>query len=81
MREIRDLVDPEFWGYRNTKKNPADISSKGCKASELVSNDLCWKGPQFLKESDEMWYSNQLNKRTSRERIKKKFEIYNKCSH
>ena len=55
VREIRDLVDPEFWGYCNTKENPADIS---CKASELVNNDLCWKGPQFLKESDEIWSSN-----------------------
>ena len=26
-----------------------------CKASALVNNDLWWKGPQFLKESDEMW--------------------------
>ena len=58
VRKIRDLVDPEFWGYYNTKENPADISSKGCKASELVNNDLWWKGPQFLKESDEMWSSN-----------------------
>ena len=57
-REIRDLVYPEFWGYCNTKENPTDISSKGCRASELVSNDLWWKGPQFLKESDEMWSSN-----------------------
>ena len=40
VREIRDLVDPEFWGYCNTKDNPADITSKGCKASELVNNDL-----------------------------------------
>ena len=55
VREIRDLVDPEFWGYCNTKENPADITSKGCKAPELVNNDLWWKGPQFLKESDEMW--------------------------
>ena len=54
VREIRDLVDPEFWGYCNTKENSADITSKGCKASELVNNDLWWKGPQFLKESDEM---------------------------
>ena len=57
MREIRDLVDPEFWGYCNTKENPADITSKGCKASELVNKDLWWNGPQFLKESDEMWSS------------------------
>ena len=34
VREIRDLVDPEFWGYCNTKENPADITSKDCKASE-----------------------------------------------
>ena len=57
MREIRYLVDPEFWGYCNTTENPTDIRSKGCKASELVNNDLWWKGPQFLKESDEMWSS------------------------
>ena len=55
MREIRDLVDPEFGGYCNTKENSAGITSNGCKASELVNNDLWWKGPQFLKESDEMW--------------------------
>ena len=55
VSEIRDLVDPEFWGYCNTKENPADITSKGCKAPELVNNDLWWKGAQFLKESDEMW--------------------------
>ena len=55
VREIRDLVDSEFWGYCNTKENPADITSKSCKASELVNNDLWWKGPQFSKESDKMW--------------------------
>ena len=55
VREIRDLVDLEFWGYCNTKENPTDITSKGCKTSELVNNDLWWKGPQFLTESDEMW--------------------------
>ena len=54
---IRDLVNPEFWGYCDTKENPADITSKGCKASELVNNDSWWKGPQFLKESDEMCFS------------------------
>ena len=54
-KEIRDLVDPEFRSYCNTKENPADITSKGCKASELVNNDLWWKGPEFLKESDERW--------------------------
>ena len=57
MSKIRDLVDPEFWGYCSTKENPADIMSKGCKASELVNDDLWRKGPQFLKESDEMWSS------------------------
>ena len=45
VREIRDLI---------AKGNPEDISSKGCKASELVNNNLWWNGLQFLKESDEM---------------------------
>ena len=58
--EIRKLVNPRFWNYCPTNQNPADIASRGCKASELISSEMWWFGPTFLRESQEHW-PNILN--------------------
>lgn len=44
-----------------SKQNPADIGSRGMLASELVTCDLWWHGPQFLFKSAEPRERFQVN--------------------
>ena len=58
--KIRKLVTPDKWNYCPTDLNPADIASRGSKATELSDNQLWWTGPDPLKKSPEFW-PNILN--------------------
>jgi hypothetical protein len=49
--EILKQTNAENWRHCAGKTNPADIGSRGCLPSELVSNDLWWNGPTWLKQS------------------------------
>ena len=53
--EIRKLVTPDVWKYVPTDQNPADIASRGCKASKLKEDKKWWEGPDFLKRSSDCW--------------------------
>ena len=55
VTEIRGLVQPDMWNYCPTEHNPADIASRGMKASGLIENELWWSGPQFLQGGSEGW--------------------------
>ena len=65
--EIRKLVTPDKWNYCPTDLNPADIASRGSKATELSDNQLWWTGPDFLKKSPAFW-PNILNFRSAQTR-------------
>ena len=47
--EIRKLVAPDLWNYVPSWQNPAEIASRGCKASKLKHEKLWWEGRTFLK--------------------------------
>ena len=49
--EIHKLADVKSWRHCPGIENPADIGSRGCLASELVSSSLWWKGPARLQSS------------------------------
>jgi hypothetical protein len=53
--EIRNNVDPNQWSYCNTAVNPADLPSRGAKATQLIEADTWWNGPTFLKLPEEQW--------------------------
>ena len=36
-------------------QNPADVASRGCKASKLKAEQNWWEGPAFLKKEEEFW--------------------------
>ena len=55
VREIRELAPPETWRHVPSLQNPADIASRGCKASELRKDKKWWEGPDFLKKEEESW--------------------------
>ena len=47
--EIHKLTDVKSWRHCPGIENPADIGSRGCLASELVTISLWWKGPNWLQ--------------------------------
>ena len=59
--EIRRLTKPAQWNYCPTESNPADICSRGSMPSKLITNQLWWSGPEFLRGEKEQWPSLKLN--------------------
>lgn len=54
---IRDGSETNQWKYIPTKLNPADHASRGLDASELTKKKEWLEGPEFLKQSEEIWPS------------------------
>ncbi|XP_074653615.1 uncharacterized protein LOC141907773 [Tubulanus polymorphus] len=46
--EIKLLTESDSWGYCPPDSNPSDISSRGSNYTDLVINNLWWKGPDWL---------------------------------
>lgn len=55
VTQIQDKLPPSCWRHINSEMNPADPASRGLFPSELISNELWWNGPQFLRLSEEFW--------------------------
>lgn len=51
VHQIRAFSEPSQWNYVNTDSNPADATSRGLTASELVSSEMWWRGPEFLSSA------------------------------
>ena len=51
VAEITSKVPSSHWRYVGTASNPADVLSKGAKPSELIHDELWWKGPPWLSLS------------------------------
>ena len=62
--EIRELSAPPQWSYCPSKQNPADILSRGARASTLKGNSLWWKGPEFICKPPECWPTIDNNENT-----------------
>ena len=60
--EIATLLPHANWHHVRTHENPADISSRGCNATELKDSILWWQGPSFLKNIEINWTAYNLNK-------------------
>jgi len=48
VREIQDLTDPANWSHCPGKDNPADLTTRGILAEQLVKSDLWLNGPPWL---------------------------------
>ena len=60
----------ENWRYVDTKKNPADLPSRGLSASELRDSQLWWFGPDYLQSNDESWKQDSFKPEFSQDALK-----------
>ncbi|XP_055714436.1 uncharacterized protein LOC129808690 [Phlebotomus papatasi] len=43
------------WRHVSTKENPADVLSRGCKVTHLMTHDIWWHGPEWLTMDKSQW--------------------------
>lgn len=53
--EIVELTKASSWRYVPTAMNPADLISRGVDAKNLLSMELWWSGPSFLRQNESKW--------------------------
>ena len=61
VSEIRRNAPPEQWRYCPTSENPADIASRGIKATALKESSLWLHGPEFLSKESAYWPVQPVN--------------------
>lgn len=64
VAQILDLKNAAQWRHVPTASNPADLSSRGCSAEILATNELWWKGPTWLGYFEERWPPNIVHSHT-----------------
>ncbi|GIY30143.1 endonuclease [Caerostris extrusa] len=52
--DIRRYSLPSSWGYILGEENPADLPSRGCKATHLLKTRW-WEGPIWMKNRIDEW--------------------------
>ena len=55
VSSIMDWIPPDRWSHVGITENPADCASRGLLPSELVHNELWWKGPPWLVLTPSCW--------------------------
>ena len=55
VQKLVEHVPPEQWRYVSISHNPADHASRGLSPRRLLTCDLWWKGPTWLKLSPAEW--------------------------
>ena len=70
VNEIRDLTYVTEWKFCPGERNPADLPSRGCKASELLECKTWWNGPAFLRLSKDDWPSEPSHDEKADQQVK-----------
>lgn len=55
IAEIQELTKGIQWNHVRTNENPADLTSRGKIASELVDNSFWFNGPSWLSKDESEW--------------------------
>lgn len=61
VSNIQSLTKAMHWRHVPTKSNPADLISRGILPKEFIENRLWINGPEWLKESEDMWPAMSLH--------------------
>eukprot|EP00794_Sanderia_malayensis_P017910 gene17910-biopygen12898 len=65
VNEILGLTKKEDWEHVAGIDNPADLGSRGVKASHLKESELWWQRPEWLRTGKESWPKGLLLQDTS----------------
>ncbi|GFT64162.1 integrase catalytic domain-containing protein [Trichonephila clavipes] len=55
ISEIQENTDPVSWRHYSGKQNPADLLTRGLASKELINSEKWWHGPEWLKDSENLW--------------------------
>ncbi|GFU32840.1 integrase catalytic domain-containing protein [Trichonephila clavipes] len=55
ISEIQENTDPASWRHCSGKQNPADLLTRGLTSKELINSEKWWHGPEWLKDSENLW--------------------------
>ncbi|XP_036148430.1 uncharacterized protein LOC118647496 [Monomorium pharaonis] len=55
VNEIQSRLPNGKWQHVSTEDNPADCASRGLLGNEIVSHDLWWHGPSWLRLDAPAW--------------------------
>ncbi|GFR24172.1 integrase catalytic domain-containing protein [Trichonephila clavata] len=55
ISEIQEVTDPVSWSHCSGKQNPADLLTRGITSSDLINSEKLWHGPEWLKDSENLW--------------------------
>jgi len=55
VNHIQETTNVEAWNHISSKKNPADLVSRGVDANILRNLSLWWNGPNWLQLEETSW--------------------------
>ena len=55
VSHIMQLIPPDRWNHVSSSDNPADCASRGLFPSELVTHELWWNAPDWLRLPSTHW--------------------------
>ena len=61
VKKIRKETEVDCWRYVKTTENPADIGTREETALKLLSSDLWWYGPDFIRKETLIYEDIELN--------------------
>lgn len=67
IAHIQELLPGVNWRHVDTKQNPADLATGGCRIENLKTNHFWWQGPPWLAQPENSWPNH--TSRNEREKL------------
>ena len=61
FRSKPSLTNPKQWRFVPTNENPADLTTRGMRVSDLAKKKKWWSGPDFLQREELDWPVSQID--------------------
>ena len=61
MGEIQSLTNSKQWHFVSTNENPADLTTRRMRVSDLTKEKKWWSGPDFLQKEELDWPVSQID--------------------